>query len=235
MTTPGWLLLRAQGLAVIVGLVSCLWLDDVGAAETGKADAVLWHGKIYTADPAHHIRQAIAFTGNSIVAVGDDDKVKTLIGPKTEVVDLGGKLVLPGLIDTHVHPIDGAIHGTKCCLANKPATLEALTPVIRKCLAKEPGGQNDWLEAVQLDNYGFKATARDLDDIEKERPIALEGNDGHTVWVNRRGLDLLNDLLKKNTTNSRNGNACDASGPGLLPDGADLVAEKIKEKNKATH
>src|SRR5262245_35805150 len=103
MTTPGWLLLRAQVLAVIVGLVSCLWLDNVRAAETGKADVVLWHGKIYTAKPAQSFQQAIAFTGNSIIAVGEDTKVKPLIEPgKTAVIDLGGKLVLPGLIDTHV-------------------------------------------------------------------------------------------------------------------------------------
>ena len=193
--TPGWLVLRVQVLAVIVGLVSCLWLDDVRAAEDGKADVVLRHGKIYTADPARSIQQSIAFTGNSIVAVGDDDKVAPLIGPKTKVVDLGGKLVLPGLIDTHIHPIDGAIDGTKCSLAKvgggEPPTLEALKPVIQDCLRKKPGGANDWLEAVQLFNYGFKATAHDLDSIETTRPIALDGNDGHTMWVNSRGLNLL--------------------------------------------
>ena len=195
--TPGWLVLRVQVLAVIVGLVSCLWLDDVRAAEVEKADVVLWNGKIYTADPARSIQQSIAFTGNSIVAVGDDDKVKPLIEPgKTKVVDLGGKLVLPGLIDTHIHPIDGAINGTKCSLAKvagEPPTLKALKPVIQKCLAKEPGGADDWFEAVQLYNYGFEATARDLDRIEEKRPIALDGNDGHTMWVNSRGLNLLKE------------------------------------------
>jgi predicted amidohydrolase YtcJ len=190
--TPG----RVQVLAVIVGLVCCLWLDDVRAAEDGKADVVLWNGKIYTADPARSIQQAIAFTGNRIVAIGDDAKVKLLIEQgKTKEVDLGGKLVLPGLIDTHVHPIDGAINGTKCSLANlgggKPPTLEALTPVIQKCLAERPGDADDWFEAVQLYNYGFNATALDLDSIDKTRPIALEGNDGHTMWVNSLGLDLL--------------------------------------------
>ena len=213
--TPRRLVLRVQVLAVIVGLVSCLWLDDVRAAEDGKADVVLRNGKIYTADPARSFQQSIAFTGNSIVAVGDDDKVKPLIGPTTKVVDLGGKLVLPGLIDTHIHPIDGAINGTKCSLAKvdgEPPTLEALKPVIKECLAKEPGGADDWFEAVQLYNYGFKATARDLDSIEKTRPIALDGNDGHTMWVNSRGLNL----LPKNTANPEDGNACDISGAPWL-------------------
>ena len=115
--TPGRLVLRVQTLAVIVGLVSCLWLDDVRAAEDGKADVVLRNGKIYTADPARSIQQSIAFTGNTIVAVGDDKDVTPLIGSGTKVIDLGGKLVLPGLIDTHIHPIIGAINGAKCSLA----------------------------------------------------------------------------------------------------------------------
>jgi predicted amidohydrolase YtcJ len=221
--------LRVQVLTVIVGLVSCLWLDDVQAFENEKADVVLRHGKIYTADPARSIQQSIAFTGNRIVAVGDDDTVKTLIEPgKTKVVDLGGKLVLPGLIDTHVHPIDGAIAGTQCSLADvgggKPPTIEELKPVIQKCLAKEPGGADEWLEAVQLFNYGFNATTRDLDKIKTTRPIALDGNDGHTMWVNSRGLAL---LKKKIEGNPRGNNACDIyRKPGLVVDGVGRVEGK---------
>lgn len=213
-------------LSVIAGLFCCLWPDDVRAAEDRKADVVLWNGKIYTADQARSVRQSIAFTDNRIVAVGDYHEVASLIGPSTKVVDLGGKLVLPGLIDTHVHPIDGALNGTKCSLANvgggKPPTLEALKPVIQDCLRERPGGENDWLVAVQLFNYGFKATARDLDNIERTRPVALEGNDGHTMWVNSRGLKL---LPKK--VNAMHRNACDVSGaPGLVVDGVGLVEEK---------
>jgi len=226
---PGRLVLRVQMLSVIVGLVSCLWLDDVRAAEDGKADVVLRNGKIYTADRARSIQQSIAFTGNSIVAVGDDDKVAPLIGPATKVVDLGGKLVLPGLIDTHIHPIDGAVDGAKCSLADvavKPPTLKVLKPVIQNCLKKEPGGADDWFEAVQLDNYGFKATAKDLDSIEKTRPMVLEGNDGHTAWVNSRGLALLCKTVK--TLNLKDGKiACAASTGVLVESDVNLVEDKI--------
>ena len=98
--------------------------------------------------------------------------------------------MLPGLIDTHIHPIIGALNGAKCSLAGVKATIETLKPVIRDCLAKDHGGADDWFEAAQLDNYGFSATAKDVDTIEAKRPIALWGNDGHTVWVNSRGLAL---------------------------------------------
>jgi len=120
--------LRAQTLSVIVGIVFCLWLADGRAVEV--ADVLLRNGKIYTADPARSIRQAIAIKGNTIVAVGDDDEVAPLIGAATTVVDLKGKLALPGLIDTHIHPITGAVNGAKCSLAGVKATIEALTPVV---------------------------------------------------------------------------------------------------------
>ena len=136
----GGLLLKAQTLSVIVGPVSCLWLADARAVDDGKADVLLRNGKLYTADPARSIRQAIAIKGNTIVAVGDDQEVAPLIGAGTTVVDLKGKLVLPGLIDTHIHPILGAVNGTKCSLAGVKATMEALTPVIRACLDKVQGG-----------------------------------------------------------------------------------------------
>jgi len=177
--------------AAVALLLSCLWLAGTSAEEQSKADVVLRNGKIYTADPARSIKQAIAFSGNTILAVGNDADMDTLIGPKTKVVDLGGKLVLPGMIDTHIHPIIGAVNGAKCSLAGVRATIETLKPVVQACLAKDEGGGDDWFEAAQLNNYGFQATAKDLDTIEAKRPIALEGNDGHTVWVNSRGLELL--------------------------------------------
>ena len=57
-----------------------------------------------------------------------------LIGSGTKVIDLGGKLVLPGLIDTHIHPIIGALNGAKCSLAGVKATIDALRPVVQDCL-----------------------------------------------------------------------------------------------------
>lgn len=180
--------------AATVALAACALLAHgvtVLAEESAKADVVLKNGKIYTADKERSIKQALAFTGNTIVAVGSDMDVEPLIGDKTQVIDLAGKLVLPGMIDTHVHPMIGALNNSKCSLAGVKAKIETLKPVIRVCLDKDIGGADEWFEAVQLDNYGFSATAKDVDTIESARPLALWGNDGHTVWVNSRGLELL--------------------------------------------
>jgi predicted amidohydrolase YtcJ len=216
-------------IGMIAAVVSaCLWIADVQAGADGKADVVLLNGKIYTADTARSIKQAVALSGNTILAVGNDADMEGLIGPKTKVVDLDGKLVLPGLIDTHIHPIIGAVNGSKCGLAGVKPTIEALKPVIEACLAKEPGS-NAWFEAAQLDNYGFSATAKDLDQIEATRPLVLWGNDGHTAWVNSRALEVIG--VTAETADPPGGKiGRDASGvpTGSFTDSASvLLASKI--------
>jgi predicted amidohydrolase YtcJ len=135
----GMTALRTTVAACVALLASCPGLNPAHASE-GKADVVLRNGKIYTADSTRSIAQAIAFTGNTILAVGNDEDMVPLIGAKTQTVDLQGKLVLPGMIDTHIHPIFGAVDRLKCSLAGVPARIDALKPVIQACLAKEPGG-----------------------------------------------------------------------------------------------
>jgi predicted amidohydrolase YtcJ len=224
--TPGWLDPRIQILSVIVSLVAGLWLADARTAEE-TADVVLRNGKIYTADKTRSIKQAIAFRGNTIVSVGTDAEVAPLIGAATKVIDLGGKLVLPGLIDTHIHPIIGALNGAKCSLAGVKASIDTLTPVIKNCLAEDQGGADDWFEAVQLDNYGFSATAKDIDQIEKSRPVALWGNDGHTVWVNSRGLELTGVTAKTpDPSGGKIGKDASGAPTGVFADSATLLVDK---------
>ena len=143
------------------------------------------------------------------------------------VIDLKGKLVMPGLIDTHIHPIIGAVNGSKSSLARIKATVEAIRPVLQACIQKRPGGPNDWIEAVQLDNYGFSAAAADLDAIEAERPLVLWGNDGQTAWVNSRGLAIIGASAA--TPDPSGGKITrDASGvpTGAFSDTATLLVEQ---------
>ena len=181
--------LRTVAVATLAALASVASATAPWAAD-GKADVVFKNGRIYTVDAARSVRQALAVTGNTITAVGTDADMAPLIGPDTRVIDLGGKFVMPGMIDAHSHPVFGAVNAAKCSLAGVPARLETIKPVVAQCIAERPGGPEDWLEVVQLDNYGFEATAADLDTIEPARPIALVGNDGHTLWTNTRGLQV---------------------------------------------
>nr|WP_255608017.1 amidohydrolase family protein [Ancylobacter sp. Lp-2] len=116
--------------------------------------------------------------------------MRPLTGPQTRIIDLDGKFVMPGLIDAHSHPVLGAVNAAKCSLAGVKPSLADIAPVIRKCLAEHPAGPDAWLEVVQLYNYGFEASAGDIDTVEATRPLAIAGNDGHTMWLNTRGLAL---------------------------------------------
>ncbi len=86
---------------------SFLWASLLllpSAAGAADADLILHHGKVVTVDAKFSIRQALAVQGGRILRVGSDEEVLPTRGPATQVVDLGGKMVLPGLIDSHVHP-----------------------------------------------------------------------------------------------------------------------------------
>jgi predicted amidohydrolase YtcJ len=96
MDTPrafGWL----AGLLLSLGLSGA-------AAAADEADLILHHGKIVTVDRDFTVRQALAVKGDRLLRVGTDDEVLETRGPRTQVIDLGGKMVLPGLIDSHAHP-----------------------------------------------------------------------------------------------------------------------------------
>ena len=221
--------LIARGLigACLAVMVSGLWST---ATEAAEADVVLRNGKIYTADKVRSIRQAIAFKGNTIVAVGDDKDVAPLVGASTKVIDLGGKLVLPGLIDTHIHPIIGALNGAKCSLANIKATIDALKPVIQDCLADNSA----------LPTSGSRRCSSTITASRRRQRISTQsGRKGRsrsgammgTVWVNSRGLALLG--VTAETPDPPGGKiARDASGApsGSFADSAAIfVLEKIPE------
>ncbi|WP_165228302.1 amidohydrolase [Aquisphaera insulae] len=78
------------------------------AARADDADLILHHGKVVTVDRRFSIRQAVAVKGDRLLLVGTDEEVLKTRGPRTEVVDLEGKTVLPGLIDSHTHPTDAS-------------------------------------------------------------------------------------------------------------------------------
>ncbi|MDH5792221.1 MAG: amidohydrolase family protein, partial [Candidatus Bathyarchaeota archaeon] len=76
-----------------------------GIEEVGKADLLLLNGKIVTVDQEFTIAEAVAVKNGRVVAVGPSGQMEDWRGGKTEVIDLGGKTVLPGLIDSHIHMV----------------------------------------------------------------------------------------------------------------------------------
>jgi predicted amidohydrolase YtcJ len=93
----------------ISALLAPLTIVGAAAATDDQADLILHHGKIVTVDRDFSIRQALAVKGDKLIRVGTDEEVDKTRGPDTKLIDLNGKMVLPGLIDSHVHPTDACM------------------------------------------------------------------------------------------------------------------------------
>jgi predicted amidohydrolase YtcJ len=97
-----------QILAVLMMMTSLL-LAAPGAGYAAGPDLIVFDGKVVTVDSGFSIHQAMAVESNRIVAVGRNDEIVKLKTDKTEMLDLNGKMVLPGLFDSHTHPVEAAM------------------------------------------------------------------------------------------------------------------------------
>jgi predicted amidohydrolase YtcJ len=176
-------------LVCILAAVAFGSTSPAGAAPAA-ADFVLLHGKIHTEDSGRSVVQALAVRGNSIVAVGTDQAVSAYIGTGTRKVDLGGRVVLPGIIDAHVHPAESAQDLGKCSLEDKALHPSEIKERVAACLKKEPGERTQWFEAIMVNPSGLTLTLADMDSMLRDRPLILTGSDGHTVWINSMVLKL---------------------------------------------
>jgi predicted amidohydrolase YtcJ len=171
-------------------VIACgLWLvSRVATAQGTSADLVFLHGKIHTEDAQRSVAQALAVRGNTIVAVGTDQEVSARIGPKTRTIDLAGRVMLPGIIDAHIHPAESAQDSDKCNLGDRMITPQQIKTQVAACLKTSPGDKSLWFEVVQVNPSGLTLTRKDLDSILAGRPMILSGSDGHTVWANSAAL-----------------------------------------------
>ncbi len=155
------------------------------------ADVILTHGKVYTLDAQHPWAQAVAVADGKIVSVGEDAQIEKLRGPGTNVIDAGGHLVLPGFVDCHIHFLDGSLSLGRVNLEGaKDAS--AIQQRLHDYAVKHPG--NDWVLGRGWNYAMFGPEAlphkKYLDEVFPDRPVFLEGYDGHTYWANSKALAL---------------------------------------------
>ena len=166
------------------------------AREPVKADLVLKNGRVYTVDGSHRIAEAMAVKNGKLVFVGDNRAVDAFVDRKTIVEDAGGKLILPGLVDAHIHPI-GIVDFGGCSLQSKARTLAEIAVLVRQCVvdAKLQPGQwlavNQWEYAAGNQTDAKYATLRAaLDDAAPVNPVIMTGWDLHHSAYNSRALAL---------------------------------------------
>lgn len=152
-------------------------------------DRILINGRITTLDPARPEVTALAIVRDRIIAAGDDDRILALAGPGTAIDNLGGRRVIPGLTDAHIH-WEGVAHSLRTIdVFEVPTKEEALRRVAERARAAAPGEWlvgRGWTQALWPDR-DFP-TAADLDAVAPDNPVYLSAKSGHAAWVNTRAL-----------------------------------------------
>jgi predicted amidohydrolase YtcJ len=152
------------------------------------ADLVILDAAIDTVNPAQPKATALAVRGGKITYIGDSEHAQSWVGKDTRVIKLDGATVWPGLIDSHIHLMEGALSMDACSCGDVVLTIAQVAPKIRECIERNPG--NGWVVVQDVNAAGFHADRKALDAIVPNRPLLLWAADGHSVRVNSAGLKL---------------------------------------------
>jgi predicted amidohydrolase YtcJ len=226
-------LTAAAMLAMLAGPVAPR--AQAPAVATPAADLAYRHGFVYTVDAHDSVQTALAIRAGRIVYVGGDAGLAALLGPKTTVVDLQGRMLMPGLVDGHSHPLQGGGTLLKCNLNYVELTVVQMQAKIQSCLdqtrAREPDA---WLEVVNWFQEGMlpagTVTQRGtLDGLKTRRPIFVMSSFGHTALVNSRGLQLAGVTARTpDPLGGKVGRDAAGNPSGILEDAAqEAVAKQI--------
>ena len=204
---------RASGvLFLVVGLAMSLPMISGGpssspgqaAASAGKlprgADLVLLHGKIWTGEPATEAGtqkgpaspvEAVAVANGRFLAVGTDDEIRAYVGPGTRVIHLQGRLAVPGLIDSHVHFVDGGFQLLRIDLKDARSEEEFVRRIAEKARTL-PAGR--WLLGGNWDEQAWPSaklpTRWLIDAVTPNTPVFMSRYDGHAALANSLALKL---------------------------------------------
>jgi predicted amidohydrolase YtcJ len=204
-------------------------------APAGAADAVYRHGLVYTVDAEDSVQQALAIRAGRIVYVGSDAGAASFVGPKTTVVELHGRMLMPGLVDGHSHPLQGGGTLLKCNLNYEQLRIEQMQAKIQACLDQTQAREPDaWLEVVNWFQEGMLpagtvTSKAALDALKTKRPIFVMSSFGHTALVNSRGLQLAGvSAQSPDPLGGKVGHDAAGNPSGILEDAAqEAVAKTI--------
>lgn len=210
-----------SGATVALGL-SLVAFDAMTAdAAPQAADFVLTHARIYSAAQPE-LATALAVRAGQLVYVGDAEGARALVGPHTTVQDAHGRFVLPGLVDSHIHPLD-IIEPDVCNLKTVGKSLRGIAEFVRDCLQRYRPRPGEWLVVYQWsstsDNHPdseYTNLRTALDKAAPRNPVYLIGDDGHRGAFNSAALALARNGAGKVVGLSRSTLASDFADYRLL-------------------
>jgi predicted amidohydrolase YtcJ len=174
---------------ILVLLIVCA--GEVGAAASDStADMILHGGKILTVDDDFSTAQAVAIDEGRILAVGSDEDAMQFSGSDTREVDLGGNTVIPGLIDSHLHQLRGALNAQHVSLL-EARSIEDVQAAIEERVGETSSGEwvqgsSAWHESLLEE--GRLPTVSDLDPVSPDNPVFIPRG-GHVATVNSAALE----------------------------------------------
>jgi predicted amidohydrolase YtcJ len=197
----------------------------------GTASLAFVNGRVYTMDAARRWAGGVAVREGRIVAVGTDAQVRELIGPGTDVVDLGDRMLLPGFQDAHIHAAASGLEMLRCNLSDA-YSLPEYERIVRDYGAAHP--HDAWIvgSGWSMDVFPSGNPPKEaLDGVVADRPVRLWSRDGHSVWVNSRALKIAG--VTRDTPDPADGWIVrdeDRKPAGTLHEGAiDLVERHVPE------
>ncbi|WP_330180790.1 amidohydrolase [Nocardia sp. NBC_01503] len=191
------------------------------------ADLVFTGGTVLTMDSARSRATALAVTGDRITAVGHAE-VRAAIGPRTEVVDLTGRALLPGFQDAHIHAASAGVELGECDLTGT-VDLDEYFRRITAYAAEHP--EREWITGSGWSMESFPGgvpTRQQLDALVPDRPVYLTNRDHHGAWANTRALERAGITADSpDPADGRIEREPDGTPAGMLQEGAMHLVEQV--------
>ena len=154
------------------------------------AETVIRSANVITIDPRHPRATAVAMRDGRFIGVGSDSDLETLIGPKTKILDLAGKTVLPGFIDAHIHVLSSGTRHVMAADCSLP-TIADIQEALRERVRMTPAGQ--WVQGFKFDDTKTAENRflrrEDLDSVSTDHPVLVAHRAGHVYFGNSLALE----------------------------------------------
>lgn len=208
------------------------------ASARNAADFVFSNGHIFTA--SNQEAEAIAIKDGIIVYVGSASGSQQLIGRRTNQIDLHGRMLMPGLVDGHMHPQSAGLKMMMCNLNYDALTIEQLNSRVQACVDAEPNaGPNDWLVVINWFEQNMLPSGtvlkyQDLSSIHTNRPIYIRNSFGHAAQLNGRGMEIVSLATQAERAGGTIVRDANGQPTGRLEESAkDIVSEILPQPNEA--
>lgn len=184
---------------IVIMLLSSVLITACQKDSPVTVEKLFTNGVVYTANKTQQVVTSIGITNDRLVYVGNAKDAEALIATETEIIDLNGKMIIPGLHDVHIH-LAGIVESDNCDLAGQAFSLTDMVPRLKQCLRRLELPDGEWLTVEQWPYYSgnepseiFPTIRSALDSVSNTHPIILLADDGHHGAVNSVAMSLATD------------------------------------------